>query len=283
MKITNNLNLPDPIINAIKKHEHTGGFISASQFNSSVRQFWLKKRHEDEIVKDASDMIWALFGTAFHKVLEDGVDGGVDGGLGEKSLHAVVEMADVTGTCDYYHGGIVTDYKTISAWSIVYDSHREDWEKQLNVYAWLYKKNGYEVKKLQVVGFLRDWSKGKANDPSYPQQQVVVIPVELWTEKKQEEFVGDTVRTMLSYQDTLDDKLPECTPEELWKTDDVWALMKHGRKSAVKLYNSESDCRAAADGEKMYVQHRPGEAKRCAYCDVSSFCSQFKAMNAKEE
>jgi len=275
MKITNNLNLPDPVIAAIEKHEHSGGFISASQFTKSARQFWLEKRHSGEVVKDASDMIWSLFGTAFHKVLEDGTADG----LSEHSLaFEVIDDITVSGTCDFYKDGKITDYKTISVWSVIYDSHRKDWETQLNVYAWLLRNAGLPVFSIEIVGFLRDWSKGKANDPSYPQAQVVVIPIILWDFEVQEKFVCDHVNNLLKYRDVSDEDLPECTPEERWATPDRWALMKEGRKSAVKLYDTETECDAAAHGDsKLSVQYRPGESKRCSYCDARDFCNQEPA------
>lgn len=271
MKITNKHNLPQPIVNAIKKDDHVGGFLSASQFNKSPRQFWLEKRHE--ATRDASDCIWAIFGTAFHKVLEEGL--GEKDHLGEHYLVHSIGDKLVSGTCDLFCGDKIIDYKTISVWSIIYDSHRSDWEKQLNVYAWLWRKaQKKQVKALEIVGFLRDWSRGKANDPSYPQKQVVVIPVELWSDEKQDKFVEETVAKMLKYENTPDNALPFCTDEERWYTGDKWALMKQGRKSAVKLYDDEGACRAAVDNDKLYVQHRPGEAKRCAYCDAAEFCNQ---------
>ena len=72
MKITNNKKLPTAIVNAIKSHHHQGGFISASKATVSPREFWLSKRHHGEFTEDASNMIWALFGTAFHAIVEQG-------------------------------------------------------------------------------------------------------------------------------------------------------------------------------------------------------------------
>jgi len=54
--------------------------------------------------------------------------------------------------------------------------------------------------------------------------------------------------------------------------------MKEGRKSAVKLYDTEAEAlNASASDSKLYVQERPGEQwKRCEYCNGRDFCNQYK-------
>lgn len=72
-------------------------------------------------------------------------------------------------------------------------------------------------------------------------------------------------------------ELPECSPEERWATSDQWALMKEGRKTAIKLYDTESEAQVAlsACGPKHFVERRLGRDIRCAdYCPVSKFCQQ---------
>ena len=54
-----------------------------------------------------------------------------------------------------------------------------------------------------------------------------------------------------------------------------------GRKSAVKLYNSEDEAkeRVASEGDNFYVEVRKGEKTRCAqdWCGVSQWCDQYQA------
>ena len=67
MALTNKLNLPEPIYNALcsnyqpKKHQY-----SVTTILNPVRQVILKRRYNDEIEQDCSELIWALFGTAYH-------------------------------------------------------------------------------------------------------------------------------------------------------------------------------------------------------------------------
>ena len=60
--------------------------------------------------------------------------------------------------------GHLMDYKYTSVWSLIYSGEegKIEWERQLNCYAWLLRKSGYTVNKLDIVVILRDWSKYNA-------------------------------------------------------------------------------------------------------------------------
>ncbi len=75
-----------------------------------------------------------------------------------------------------------------------------------------------------------------------------------------------------------DQELPPCTDAERWLRDRKWAVMKKGRKSAVKLYYSEIDAEARVEAEspQHYVEFRPGKYNRCEdYCEAAPFCQQL--------
>ncbi len=44
---------------------------------------------------------------------------------------------------------------------------------------------------------------------------------------------------VLQYKDTPEEQIPFCSAEERWERGEKWAVMKRGRKSAVKLHTSE--------------------------------------------
>ena len=79
----------------------------------------------------------------------------------------------------------------------------------------------------------------------------------------------------------MNETLIHCTPEETWEKPTIYAAMKKGRKSAVKLYNSEDEAkeRVASEGDNFYVEVRKGEKTRCAqdWCGVSQWCDQYQA------
>lgn len=285
MIITNNNNLPSPVYNAVCSHEHRGGDYSASMLYKSPRQVWLGKRHDEEIEKDASDMIWALLGTSLHSILEEGTG---DNDLTEEYMQTSVLERTLSGSSDLLTevaGGYkVSDYKVISVWSIIYESSMKDWTKQLNTYAYLFSESGFEIKKLEIVAFIRDWQKSKSLvTHNYPKSQVQVINIPLWSKAQTEKYITDRIALFESYRDISDDELPECTREELWQTDDVWAIKKEGRKGAVKLHNSAESANKHLDtlDNKHSIEHRVGIAKRCDYCDGKQFCSQYKSIQGE--
>ena len=71
MKITNKLNLPEAFVKAIQNTRHNEpGTLSATTLLKGAKEIILTDRHFDEIEVDASDEVWAVFGTAVHLVLE---------------------------------------------------------------------------------------------------------------------------------------------------------------------------------------------------------------------
>jgi hypothetical protein len=74
MKLTNRNDLPETIINVIKRPEYNKGKsnMSVTELLNSPRIVQLKRKHWDDLTEDASDMVWSIFGTAIHGVLEHG-------------------------------------------------------------------------------------------------------------------------------------------------------------------------------------------------------------------
>lgn len=281
MRLTNTQNLPAPLVAAIERHEHRGADYTASGLKRSPRQMWLAKRHADEIVKDVSGMVWAMFGTAFHAYVSK-YD--TDKTLSEEYLEIEVLGKKLSGTFDLYdsHEKKLWDFKTCSVWSVIYQSSLADWTAQANVYAYLLRNHGFTVEKLSVLALMRDWQESKASDQGYPPTQAQEVKLECWTEKACREYIAERIALLESHRDTPDDELPHCTPIERWEKPAVYAVMKDGRKSAVKLHNNEADATEHATMLGCHVVKRPGEWNRCArYCDAANFCNQWKAHCAE--
>lgn len=286
MKITNNYNLPNPVYNAICRDNHKSGDYSASMLYKSPRQVIIAKRHYEEIEKDASEMIWALFGTALHKIIEQGT---TENEIAEEYMATSILGKSLTGSCDLLtaleDGYKVSDYKTLSVYSIIYMSSMEDWTKQLNTYAFLFGRYGFDIKALEIVAFMRDWMASIAKfDPNYPQCQVQTIKIPIWSHEEQKKYIEDRIRLFESYDIAhKDDQLPECTQAELWQDDTKYAIMKDGRKSAVKLHDSQESAENHLNSldKKHSITKRIGKAKRCNYCDSRQFCNQYNKLKER--
>lgn len=275
MKLSNRLNLPDAIVAAVQNDEYSHGtaHISVTGLLRPPRIGVLEKAHENELESDVSEHIWSLMGQSIHSILERANKTGI----AERRLSMECNGWQISGGMDLVHDdGILTDYKMTSVWKII-KGIDDEWEKQLNLYAVLLRQHGHQVKRLQVVTILRDWSKMKASlEADYPQAQVVNIEIPLWPEGVAIEFMKE--RVILHQQASLEN-LPLCTPAERWQREDVFAVMKIGRKSAVKLYDNENEALKHIEGlSDLSVVKRPGLSVRCReYCSVSQFCKQYQS------
>ena len=73
-----------------------------------------------------------------------------------------------------------------------------------------------------------------------------------------------------------DDDIPICSEEERWASPTLYAVMKQGRKSAVKICSTAEEAQALIDTdvEHLYLEVRPGVSRRCEdYCPVAQFCN----------
>lgn len=275
MKLTNNLNLPQALYDAVKNDGYSSGDadFSVTTLLKPPRAVALQKKHWDEIEEDASDRIWSLLGQVVHGILERANRNGES----ERRLNATFGGIKVSGGMDLYNDGLLQDYKFVTVYKFQNNKVPVEYEEQLNCYAEILRENGFPVHKLQIVGILRDWSKNAARkDPSMPQSQVVVRDVPLWTSEQAQEFIFKRIKLHIDAKT----QLPLCTAEEKWEKPTRYAVMKAGKDRAIKLYDFKSDAEAHASIDKtLRVETRPGEAMRCSmYCNVSNFCSQFKSQ-----
>jgi hypothetical protein len=124
---------------------------------------------------------------------------------------------------------------------------------------------------------LKDHSKSKArHDSQYPQNPVYTYTVDV-TEKALEEiekFIKSKVALLEAAETVSDSDLIPCDEKERWTSPEKWAVMKNGRKTALKLCDSEEEAmtiKAEKGGD--YIEHRPGESKKCEdYCNVCQWC-----------
>lgn len=72
MEVTNIYELPQPFVTAARsEHTYTPKRYSVTSLLKGSCEAVLQRRHADEVKQDASEMVWLVFGSAVHKVLED--------------------------------------------------------------------------------------------------------------------------------------------------------------------------------------------------------------------
>jgi hypothetical protein len=282
MKITNKLNLPETLKRFIDPEPHNKpGEFSATTLLKGNKEILLTQRHFDEIEIDIADMIFAIFGSAVHYLLEHEEP---ETFVEEKVTNSVMGYT-ITGKMDLYNmaTGHIDDYKTAAIWKFIYKDF-EDWKKQGLIYGWLLRKNGLPAESVRFIGFLKDHSKRKARyDAGYPQKPVELYEFNITDSDidEIENYICEKVYSLHADQGKLDDEIEPCTAKERWQKPSKWALMKDGNKKAIKLYDSQDEAESAMaeKGNNYYVQERPEENIKCLdYCACKHFCNFYKGL-----
>lgn len=282
MIITNELNLPQAFVQMAQRDEYEteNNEYRVTSLLKGIRETELERRHGKEIKRDVSDMVWLLFGTATHSILERQKEG--DREIKETRLKMEMDGIVLSGQFDLYNAEEkrITDYKTASVWKIIYGNY-EDWRRQLLIYAYMLRDAGFPVEKGRVVAFLKNHSKRdakiKAEYPKLPVQPVNFTfsekdfqEIEVWLKAR----IAEVKRA----RELPDDLLPLCTPEERFNSGDKYAVMRKGRKTALRVLGSQEEAEqwmASNGGDSVEI--RPGEDKKCQdYCAAKEFCSYYK-------
>ena len=285
MKITNNHGLPESFVAFAKADKYSAGAsdISVTGLIDSPRIRMLRRENAGRSETDVVDMVWALFGTAVHHVLEASSDG--EKVIQEERLFAEIGGWTVSGAIDHQEiidGKVhITDYKVTGAYSVIFG--KQEWELQQNCYAHLVRLvKGLDVASIRICAIIRDWNRRKAAmEPGYPRTPVVLIDIPLWSHEKAHEYMLNRVAIHQNADMTFDLCGGEtlCSDEERWLRGEKWAVMKGSAKRATKLCETEQEAiEYVGTDNALRVEHRPGEYVRCDgdYCGVSEFCSQYR-------
>jgi len=290
MIITNELSLPAPFVAAATSdHVYKPRRYSVTELLRSPRETLLARRHDAEIKTDASDLVWSIFGTAVHKIIQESES--TDAQTQEVKLTAQAPNGyTISGIFDLYDkdSGTITDWKTASIWKVVKKDY-DDWYKQVTAYAWLLRQNGEDPQRAEIVMMLKDFSLRKSQTdreyPAHPVQTVSWLLPRFEITKAGDRLI-DAIATLAGLEDTPDAQLPLCSEESRWHTPDKWAVMEHGKKRAVKLHDTEAAAQAHAEskGAGFTVEYRPGEDNKCLrYCAAREFCEHYRVIKTKED
>ena len=294
MKITNKFNVPETLLALASRDFYSKGKsdFSVTEIISPPRIQRLRRKHWDEIEQDVSEMLWMLLGTALHVVAERSE---VAGHTNEERLSVGIDGIMLSGAIDLQKededGITITDYKFTSAWALMND--KPEWEQQQNIYKYLVERvKRKPVKALKICALIRDWSRRDAmNKESYPQATIQVIDIPMWSTEKIEAYIKERVELhrQSKVQADWDEELTSCTEEERWIRETKFAVKKEGRKTAIRLLDTEEEAKellaTLPPTAKGFIEIRKGEAIRCTgnYCGVSKWCSQYQSTLKESE
>lgn len=221
MKLTNKFGVPSAFFRAVQAdpYERHGDF-SATSLLQPPRAQALFEIHKDTLEIDVVTRVAASLGQGAHALLERAARPGID--IVEKRYFATIPVDGkdyvVSGQIDLYE----SDSKTLSDWKTTkaYAFHKKsgngqkpEWQQQMNVQRFLMEQNGHEVKRMQIIGLLKDWEKRKAQtEAGYPPLEIMAVDMPMWAREETHAFIVDRIRAHVAARHSL----PQCSLKESW-------------------------------------------------------------------
>lgn len=314
MKLTNNTNIALSMAVWLAQDDYDyvekPNYISATSLLKSVRQLTLMKRltGTTDVAMDISSQIPNRMGSAFHDAIERAWKGNYREslkalGYPKRVIDAIrinpseEELNDdiipiwletrvekefkgwtIGGKFDMVMEYRLRDVKSTSVFTYTNKSNDEKFRMQGSIYRWLNPKK-IKHDHMYIDYLFVDWSANQArSNKDYPQQKILEYPLQLKSVQETEQYIASKLSALERYKDTPEPELPECTDEELWRTEPKYKYYKNPQKMGRSTSNHDNlhdaNLALAKDGGVGIVVTVPGEVKACRFCSVYASCTQ---------
>lgn len=318
MQITNNLGINLPLAVWLLHDEYDyinePNYISATRLLRPLKHIVMGARVPNEVKEiDVSDFIARASGHAYHAAIEKAwlsAEGRTRAmkllGLPEHLIERVtlnptdeerrtrndmipvyieqrakrvIDGYTIGGKFDMVCDGILQDNKSTSAFTWVYGGRDDEHQLQGSLYRWLNPEKITEDY-IRINYIFTDWNKMSAKqNPKYPQKRLESKDIPLLSIKETEQYIRSKLRLIEKYKNSPESEIPECTDEDLWRSEPAFKYYADPTKTAgrsTKNFDSlaEANTHLSEKAGKGIVITVPGEVKRCAYCDVFPICKQ---------
>lgn len=196
----------------------------------------------------------------------------------EQRLSKKVGKWTVSGKFDFIGDGKVQDFKTTSTFTYTKQVNSKKYTQQGSIYRWLDPvKITQDVMEIHYI--FTDWKANRAKqDPAYPPRAFHTQSFDLMSLAETERFIKNKIALIEQYWDAAEEDIPECTDEDLWRSDPVFKYFKNPASSgrSTKNFDNAHDAfiRMAEDGHVGKVVEFPGQVMACKYCSAFALCSQ---------
>lgn len=137
--------------------EHTGDHITATSLLGCLRSTYLERI--TDYAANPESQWYSLRGELIHRLVERPDMDNPYLRRSEMRLFTELDGMRISGQIDNYklrflEQGVLTDWKSIGdngLQYIVYDGAKEEHIWQTNIYAWLLRRNGYSVRKIEIA------------------------------------------------------------------------------------------------------------------------------------
>ena len=285
IQYTNNHQVPVPLFNALISSDYDAhdSFVSVTSLIDSP-YIWKMRKHVGNatsgitIQEDASSRLWALLGSAVHNL----VDKAGSDYITEFRASTIILGKKVSGKNDLFnpYNGTMSDYKVTSKYTVKNKEFKKEWELQLNVLAFLFRQLGFNVTRLEIIAILRDFMFKDKFAMEFPKVPIKVIPIPMWSNAEQEQYVQSRVALFIKYDETPITQLEPCSKEERWAADLTYACYAKGSKKATKLFQDALAAQAFADEKGLMIEIREAKDPRCTeYCSFVKICPYARSKD----
>jgi hypothetical protein len=271
-------------------YDYETGVLSATRLIAPPRQTELMRRFPDHLTCDIADRIAARYGTAIHESFErlnlrehDGCQI-----LQENRVHTELAGQRISGKYDMLMeqedgSWKLVDIKSTSVWNYIHDDRKEDFQMQMSILAYILMEQGLAIcPTADIVYVFTDWKRSEARrGGNYPPERIFIKSLELLDPEATKAWLTERIALLNGLKDLELDQLPQCSDKELWRKADKFAVMKRGRKSAVRVFDSmeqATELYMTLPETSHYIETRRGLVARCGYCYASNVCSQYKRL-----
>ena len=290
-------------------HDHDPNTISATSILKPLRQIILSDRiPPGEGLVNLADMMNSRMGTAIHDGIEKAWTTNYRRameaiGLPQRVIDMVrinpkeEELSDdilpiyleqrltrelgkwkVTGKFDFIGEGRVQDFKTTSVFTYKNQTNNTKYIQQGSIYRWLNPKMIHQDQ-MDIHFIFTDWKGGMVKtDPNYPPKRFHKQSFDLMSLQETEAFIRHKLQQIEQYWDASEDLIPQCSDEDLWRSEPQFKYYKNPEKTARSTKNfdtmQEAMIRLSEDGNVGKVVEVPGQVTACKYCPAFAACSQ---------
>lgn len=188
----------------------------------------------------------------------------------------------IGGKYDMVMEGIVMDNKSTTSYTWLYGGKDDDYRLQGSIYKWL---NPDKITEdfIRINFIFTDWQAMQARaNPKYPQKRVEHKDIPLLSIEETEAWIKWKLGMVQKYMEKPEAEVPECTDEELWRSDPKFKYYADPTKVAgggksTKNFDTLQEANQYWKVDKIgkgIVITVPGEVKRCGYCDAFDACKQ---------
>ena len=188
----------------------------------------------------------------------------------------------IGGKFDIVTEGLLQDFKSTSTYSWVAGSRDDEHKMQGSIYRWIHDDVITEDV-IRINYIFTDFVKYMAaNNPKYPARRIMHKDIPLLSYERTEAWLNEKLQLIEKYWDAPESEIPECTDEELWRTEPQFKYFSDPTKVDVpgarstKNFDDMISARKfmAEKGGKGAIKVVEGQVKRCEYCTVAPICKQ---------